>query len=212
MKLLRRLTAVLAAAACLTFAGHAQAALMYDLSGFSSDEGLPLSALVVLAPLSPNELKVSVTNQSHDAGPSNRITFFGIQIPNDVVTAAIVAAETHGTWSIQTDGKLPGGGAPTFEFLHSSGVAGNQGLKLGETLTVLYTAQSPIFNNLDPSDWTPTTKGDYLMAAKWQSIGINHSEDSGTGGKLTVIPEPATAGLLGIPALLLLMRRRRRIA
>lgn len=203
-----RLIAV-AVALCLAFASQARGALLYDLTGFSSDDNLPLSAHISLDALNPYELKVSITNQSYDAGPDNRITHYGIQIGHDAVTAAVVAAETKGTWSIIEDSKLPGGGAPTFEFLHSSGVTPPNGLYLDDTLTILFTSTTPIFDPLDISAWNPANKGDYLMAAKWQSVGILNDNDSGTGGTLTLIPEPSTASLLGLPALLLLMRRRR---
>lgn len=200
---------VLAIVAALVLAlGTSARGAMYELEAFGSSTGLPLTADVNIVALTPNTLQVSVTNTAYNAGLGNRITYFGVQAPNSGVAAAIDTANSSDTWSILTNAKLPGGGADSFNFLFDvQGSGASAGLNLGETLTVLFTAASPIFNNVDPFDWNPTAKMGYVIAAKWQTVGAN-GNDSGTGGSLRVIPEPASLGLMSLGMLALLGRRR----
>lgn len=193
-------------ATLLLACGQVKADVLY-LTGFGASTNLPLTATVNITGVSATEIKVAITNTSTNAGPDNRITYFGIQVPNDTVAGSIVTAETDGDWQIELDSKLPGNGADEFSFLQSLVSSGHQnGLKLGETLTVLYTSTSPIFDPLDIFTWELTEKNDYIAAAKFQSVGDN-GNDSGVAG--STVPEPASAMLL-LPGLAMLFRRNRR--
>ncbi len=186
--------------------GQVKADVLY-LTGFGADTDLPLTATVNVESVSAYEIKVSITNTSTTAGADNRITYFGIQVPNDTVIGDIVDAETDGDWQIETDSKLPGNGADEFEFLQTLVSKGGQpGLKLGETLTVLYTSTDPIFEPLDIFAWELTDKNEYLAAAKFQSVGDN-GNDSGVAG--VTVPEPASAALILLGVGMVMGRKRR---
>jgi hypothetical protein len=186
--------------------GQAKADVLY-LTGFGASTDLPLTATVTIDSVSAYEIKVTITNTSIDAGDDNRITYFGIQVPNDTVVGDIVDAETDGDWKIETDSKLPGNGADEFEFLQTLvSMGGQPGLKLGETLTILYTSTDPIFDPLDIFSWELTDKNEYLAAAKFQSVGDNDN-DSGVAG--VTVPEPASAALMLLGLGMLMSRSRR---
>lgn len=176
------------------------------LTGFGADTNLPLTATVIVESINANQIKVYVTNTSVNAGVDNRITYFGIQVPTNVV-ASIVTDETHGDWQIETNSKLPGNGADEINFLQSLVSNGGQsGLKLGRILTILYTSTDPIFEPLDIFAWDLTDKNDYLAAAKFQSVGDN-GNDSGVAG--VTVPEPASAALMLLGFGMVMGRRRR---
>jgi hypothetical protein len=185
-------------------------AATFDLVGNSASLDLPLSARIAMDVLSPSQLQVTVTNTASLAGPDNRITYFGIQIPGDSVTAGVVDAFSDGDWSVTPGGVVPGAGAEAFAFLHSAEGSGiTAGLNLNESLTVLYTSASPIFDPLDLGTWTPTAQKGYVMAAKFQSVG---SKGTDSGVAANIVPEPASISLLALGAACLLMRRPRRSA
>lgn len=196
----------LVAAVLLMVTGQIHADVMY-LTGMGASSNVPLTATMNITSLSATELKVSITNTSTNAGADNRITYFGIQVPNDTVSGSIVIAETDGNWDIDLDSKIPGNGADKFEFLQSlTSNGGQNGLKLGDTLTILYTATNAIFQPLDLLTWPPTNKNDYIAAAKFQSVGSD-GNDSGVAG--TIVPEPASAMIL-LSGLVWLLRRNHR--
>jgi|GEM_PF-7116833 len=181
------------------------------LSGFSSDDKLPLSAQVHFDVQSPNDLIITVTNTASSAGPDNRITFFGMQLPEEKIKVDIVESKTDGSWKIDFKGKLPGAGANRFHLLTKvTSPAHHNGLQLGEQLTLSFHSDADVFEPLTLDDWQRTNKSNYLLAAKFQSVG-GDGEDSGVATRFTpqTVPEPASLGLLVLGGLLVCSRSRR---
>ena len=197
--------------ACLAGLTATASADTYNLFGTSSDYRTPLSATVQFNVISANEMTVAVTNTASDAGPDNRITYFGIQLPDDKIRVDLNESETDGSWAVENNGKLPGKGANRFDLLAkvTSPSHGN-GLHLGDTLTMTFYSVEGSFDPLNVNDWERTSKNSYLMAAKFQSVG-GGGEDSGVATDFTPqsVPEPASAALLIMGGLMVCGRRRR---
>jgi hypothetical protein len=203
---------ILAATIVLTATGLA-AADPIQLTGFGSSSHAPLAATIEYQ-ITDDALRLTLTNTAVNAGPNNRITYFGFQLPTDDMQISFAGSDDT-AWSVNNNAKLPGAGANTFNWLletgkkRGKGGGDSVGLNLNESLTIDITTSSPLANVFDWRTWDQTTKDGYLFAAKFQTVGSNGA-DSGVAHQMgyaaAAIPEPTTMALMLIGGLLVMQR------
>jgi hypothetical protein len=209
---------LISTAALATLTAGTSADLM-NLTGMESTSKIALSAELGIEILSPESLKLTLLNTTSTAGEKARLTYFGIQLPTSGLVISLDPSSAS-NWSISNNSKLPGGGADTFNWLLTNTEKGAGGLMFEESLSFLVTAEKPLFESLDLTSWTLTSKNGLLAEAKFQSVGPNanlsgevFSADAklipSTPSNSPVVPEPASLALVVAGLAFMLPRRRR---
>ena len=206
---------LISTAALAAITGVASADLM-TLKGTDPTGKFDLSADLKFEVLAPDSLKLTLLNTTSTAGDSARVTYFGFQLPTAGMSINLDPS-TSANWSVSNNSKLPGGGADTFNWLFNSTEKGLGGLMFDESLSFLVKADQPLFEKLDFTAWTFTSKNGLLAEVKFQSVGPSANlsgEAYSNNPTLTpsgspVVPEPASLALVVAGLAFMLPRRRR---